>query len=232
MMRLSVAGALIVLTLAAGLAVSAQEKPSGAAQSRPPASAQEKSFTPVTDEMLWKPSPNDWLSWRRTLDSWGYSPLNEVNRNNVSRLKMAWTRGIVSARTQEATPLVYNGVMYIPNPGDVIMAMDARTGDLKWEYKRKYPAGVNGGTNRNMAIWGNTLIDAGADNSLYAVDARTGEQVWETQILKAGLRANASSGPIIANGKVITGRHHHRARCADGQRGLAHAHDPASRGAG
>jgi glucose dehydrogenase len=80
MMRLSVAGALIALTLAAGLAVSAQEKP----------------FTPVTDEMLWKPSPNDWLSWRRTLDSWGYSPLNEVNRNNVSRLKMVWTRGIVS----------------------------------------------------------------------------------------------------------------------------------------
>ena len=82
------------------------------------------------------------------------------------------------------------------------MAMDARTGDLKWEYKRKYPEGVNGGTNRNMAMWGNTLIDAGADNSLYAVDARTGNLVWESQILKAGVRANASSGPIIANGKV------------------------------
>ena len=119
---------------------------------------------------------------------------------------MMWSRGIVGGRTQEATPLVYNGTMYIPNPGDIIMAMDAKTGDLKWEYKRKYPEGVNGGTNRNMAMWGNTLIDAGADNSVYAVDARTGKLVWETQVLKAGVRANASSGPIIANGKVITGR--------------------------
>ena len=187
--------------------------------------------------------PNDWLTWRRTLDSWGYSPLNEVNRNNVSRLKMIWTRGIGTGRTQEATPLVYNGTMYIPNPGDLIMAMDAKTGDLKWEYKRKYPEGVNGGTNRNMAIWGTTIIDAGADNSVYAVDARTGKLVWETQVLKVGLPANASSGPIIANGKVITGRqcqpaadqrflHHHGARCADWQGAVAHAHDPAARRAG
>ena len=141
-----------------------------AAQTQTP----QQSFTPVTDEMLWKPSPNDWLTWRRTLDSWGYSPLKEIDRSNVSKLKMTWSRGIVSGRTQEATPLVYNGTMYIPNPGDIIMAIDAKTGDLKWEYKRKYPEGVNGGTNRNMAMWGNTIIDAGADNSLYAVDARTG----------------------------------------------------------
>jgi alcohol dehydrogenase (cytochrome c) len=110
---------------------------------------------------------------------------------------------------------------------------------VKWEYKRKYPEGVNGGTNRNMAMWGNTIIDAGADNSLYAVDARTGNLAWETQILKAGVRANASSGPIIANGKVITGRQcqpdatnnsvrDHRARRADGQGDLADLHDSAS----
>ena len=114
MTRFYVPIALIVLTLAAGLGVAAQEK--------------QAPFVPVTDEMLWKPNPADWLMWRRTLDSWGYSPLDEVNRNNVSRLKMTWTRGIVTGRTQEATPLVYNGTMYIPNPGDVIMAMDARTG--------------------------------------------------------------------------------------------------------
>jgi len=116
--------------------------------------APQQSFTPVTDEMLWKPSPNDWLTWRRTLDSWGYSPLKEIDRSNVSKLKMTWSRGIVGGRTQEATPLVYNGTMYIPNPGDIILAMDAKTGDLKWEYRRKYPEGINGGTNRNMAMWG------------------------------------------------------------------------------
>jgi alcohol dehydrogenase (cytochrome c) len=113
----------VVLVATAGLTVAAQSGPSASGQSQ-------QSFTPVTDEMLWKPSPNDWLTWRRTLDSWGYSPLKEIDRSNVSKLKMMWSRGIVSGRTQEATPLVYNGTMYIPNPGDIIMAIDAKTGDL------------------------------------------------------------------------------------------------------
>ena len=107
---------------------------------------------------------------------------------------------------QEATPLVYNGVMYVPEPGDYIQAIDAKTGDLLWEYQRKLPDGVSGGTNRNMAIWGTTLIDASADNQIYALDARTGKLVWETPVLDPKKRASASSGPIIANGKVITGR--------------------------
>ncbi len=65
---------------------------------------------------------------------------------------------------------------------------------------------MNGGTNRNMAIWGTTLIDAGADNMMYAVDARTGKLVWETKVLDPKLPARATAGPIVANGKVITGR--------------------------
>ena len=87
--------------------------------------------------MLRKPSPTDWLTWRRTLDSWGYSPLNEINRNNVSQLKMMWTRGIGSGRTQEATPLVYNGVMYVPNPGDIIRRSTPRPAICIWEYQRE-----------------------------------------------------------------------------------------------
>ena len=133
--------------------------------------------------------------------------------------------------------------MYVPNPGDYIQAFDAKTGEALWEYKRQYAEGVNGGTNRNMAIWGTTLIDAGADNMMYAVDARTGKLVWETKVLDPKLPARATAGPIVANGKVITGRqcqparderlvHHHRARRGDGQGAVAHAHDsaaPASR---
>ena len=189
--------------------------------------------------MLWKPSPNDWLTWRRTLDSWGYSPLNEINRNNVSRLKMVWTRGIGTGRTQEATPLVYNGTMYIPNPGDIIMAIDARTGDLKWEYKRKYPEGVNGGTNRNMAMWGTTLIDAGADNTVYAVDARTGDSGLGNpgpQGRSAGQRQlrtdhrewegdHGTSVPACRHQRIL---HRHGARRADRQGTVAHADDPAA----
>ena len=162
-----------------------------------------KPFVPVTDEMLQKPDPANWLSWRRTTDSTGYSPLNQINRNNVAKLKQTWMRPIGNGTgNHEGTPLVYNGVMYIPNPGDFIMAVDAKTGDPLWEYKR----GSRGSTNRNMAIWGTTLIDASSDNMMYAVDARTGKLVWETPVFDPKQSVNASSGPIIANGKVITGR--------------------------
>ncbi len=97
-------------------------------------------FVPVTDAMLQKPDPADWLMWRRTLDSWGYSPLNQINRTNVANLRLVWTRGMAEG-TQEGTPLVHDGVMYLPNPGDLIQALDAEKGDLLLEFKRQFPEG-------------------------------------------------------------------------------------------
>ena len=111
---------------------------SHAQNGRPATPASGHPYVPVTDEMLWKPDPANWLSWRRTLDGWGYSPLDQIDRNNVARLKMAWTRGL-GMGTVEATPLVYDGVMYVPGPGDVIAAINAKTGDLMWEHRRKLP---------------------------------------------------------------------------------------------
>ena len=78
-------------------------------------------FVPVTDAMLQAPAPEDWLMWRRTLDSWGYSPLDQVTRENVADLRMVWTRGL-TAGSQQGTPLVHDGVTYMPNPRDVIQA--------------------------------------------------------------------------------------------------------------
>ena len=77
---------LVALCFVAGLTASAQTNRSAATNGSHP-------YVPVTDEMLWKPDPANWLSWRRTLDGWGYSPLDQIDRNNVSRLKMIWTRG-------------------------------------------------------------------------------------------------------------------------------------------
>src|ERR1043165_7207551 len=135
---------------------------------------------PVTDAMLGNPAPGDWLMWRRTLDSWGYSPLYQINRGNVTQLTQVWSHEMGPGRA-EATPLVHSGMMFIPNGGDFIQAVDARTGDGIWEYKRKLPQGVGaGGSNRAIGIWGTTIIDACADNQMYAIDARTGELVWET----------------------------------------------------
>jgi PQQ-dependent dehydrogenase (methanol/ethanol family) len=200
MIRTPLVSALVAVLAAGGLSLFAQ---SPAPNAPPPVTP--RKYAPVTDEMLWKPSPSNWLSWRRTLDGWGYSPLNQIDRTNVARMRMVWTRGL-STGSVEATPLVYDGTMFVPGPGDIITAVDAKTGDLLWEHRRKLPQGVNGGTNRNMAIYGTTLIDGSADNQIYAVNIVNGEQVWETPVLEAKARARASSGPIIANGKVITGR--------------------------
>jgi alcohol dehydrogenase (cytochrome c) len=165
-----------------------------------------RKFVPVTDAMLQKPDPADWLMWRRTLDGWGYSPLNQINRNNVANLKMVWTRGLGTTGNQEGTPLVHDGVMYIPNPGDYILAVDAKSGDVLWEYRRKLPEGKGPKTDRTLAMWGNTIINSSSDNFIYAIDAQTGKLVWETPVLDPKKRAPTSGGPIIANGKVITGR--------------------------
>src|SRR5437667_2469203 len=71
-------------------------------------------FVPVTDAMLENPDHADWLMWRRTLNSWGYSPLDQINATNVRNRRMVSTRGM-GPGMQEGTPLVHRGVMYRPN---------------------------------------------------------------------------------------------------------------------
>jgi alcohol dehydrogenase (cytochrome c) len=195
MKRVIIAGVLFASIAALGLRAQQPAAPA------PPA----PKITPVTDAMLQNPDPNEWLMWRRTLNAWGFSPLDQIKKTNVKDLRMVWTRGL-GPGTQEGTPLVHNGVMFIPNPGDDILAVDARTGDVIWEYKRKLPEGVRGKTNRTMAMWGTTLINSSSDNFIYALDMATGKLAWETAVLDPKMRAPTSGGPIVANGKVITGR--------------------------
>ena len=169
-------------------------------------------FRPVTDAMLADPSPDDWLMWRRTLDGWGYSPLDQITRANVSTLRMAWTRALRTG-SMEGTPLAYDGVLYMPNSSDAIQAIDAVTGDLKWEYLRDLPddvydyVGGNARNNRNIAIYDRFIVNTSDDNYAFALDATTGEVAWETQIFDYRVTpAGHSSGPIIADGKMISGR--------------------------
>ena len=181
----------------------------------PPLHAQApREFAPVTDAMLQAPSDDDWLMWRRTLDGWGYSPLDQIDRENVGDLRLAWSRALSAGGRQQGTPLVYDGVLYMPNPSDVIQAIDAVTGDLLWEYRRSLPddacerilPGVCT-TNRNLAIYENLIIDTSVDEFIFALDARTGELVWETEVLDYTTHpANQSTGPIVVNGMAISGR--------------------------
>ncbi len=172
----------------------------------------EDGFVPVTDAMLQDPDPADWPMWRRTLDGWGYSPLDQIDRGNVGALRLAWSRALMPG-TQEVTPLAYDGVLYMPNGSDVIQAIDAATGDLLWEYRRDLPedvyeyVGGNARSMRNIAIYDRFIINVSDDDYAYALDAMTGEIAWETRIFDyREIPAGHSSGPIIADGRVISGR--------------------------
>ncbi len=165
-----------------------------------------ESFKPVTQAMLNKPPPADWLSWRRTLDGQGYSPLRQINRDNVGQLKLAWVLTMQEGSNQ-VTPLVHNGVMYLTHPGHVVQAVDAATGDVIWEYKYDFPAAAMtlGGPVRNIAIYGDKLYLSTYDAALVAIDARTGQQQWRT--VKADYRQGYThtSGPIVGDGVVLSG---------------------------
>ena len=169
-------------------------------------------YVPITDAMILDPDPDDWIMWRRTLDGWGYSPLKQIDRDNVGELRLVWTRAM-GAGSQQATPLVYDGVMFLPNPSDLTQAIDAETGDLLWEHRQDVPDDIAkwvGGletTNRSLALYGNYVFDTSADDYIYALDATTGRTAWETQIFDHTVHpARQSSGPFIANGKLISGR--------------------------
>ena len=93
--------------------------------------AQNGGFRMVTDAILQDPDPADWLNWRRTLDGWGYSPLDEITTENAQDLQLVWSWGM-AAGSQQTTPLVHDGVMYLANPGAIVQALDAATGELLW----------------------------------------------------------------------------------------------------
>ena len=185
---------------------------SSAADPAPAQTPAEPDFAPVTDAMLRNPADGDWLTWRRTLDGRGYSPLDQIDRGNVGDLRMVWSRALAPG-SQQGTPLAYGGTLYVPNPNDVIQALDAVTGDLRWEYRRDVPDDVDdylGGlisVNRNVAIHGRLIIDTANDDYLFALDALSGELVWETRLFDYTVNpARHSAGPIVAGGKVISGR--------------------------
>jgi alcohol dehydrogenase (cytochrome c) len=175
--------------------------------------AQVQNFRPVTEGALRNPEPGDWLNWRRTDNAWGFSPLDQINRQNVPQLQLAWSWAMEMG-AQETTPLVYDSIMYLPNPRGVIQALDAATGDLLWEYRpaaSKGPADAEGandpsrGVQRNIAIYGDKIFGTTYDAHIVAVDARTGKLVWDTKVADSKLGYGYTSGPIVVHGIVMAG---------------------------
>ncbi|NNE37993.1 MAG: PQQ-binding-like beta-propeller repeat protein, partial [Gammaproteobacteria bacterium] len=172
--------------------------------------AQTSSFNPVTTEMLTNPSPDDWLMLGRTYDEQRFSPLDEVNRDNVDELQMVWSRGMPDG-TQQTIPTVYDGVMYLISPINSVVAMDATNGDLIWEYNREAPEGVRlsairGISSKSLAIYHDMIYYTSPDGYLVALDAKDGSVRWEVESYEPGSGSKNSSAPIVVEGNVITAR--------------------------
>ena len=181
----------------------------GALVLSPAIGAQETGFVPVTQEMLRNPEPGEWLHWRGTQNAWGYSPLDQITTENVGQLQLVWAWAMDDTGPQETAPLIHDGVMYLPHPGNVVQALDAANGDLIWEYRPEWAgdgAGAFGsGVQKNIAIFGDRIFAATSRATILALDARNGKLVWETQTADPALGYRYSAGPIIANGKLVTG---------------------------
>lgn len=180
--------------------------------------------TPVTDEMLLNPPDGDWLMWRRTYNGWGYSPLDEINKDNVGQLQLAWAWGLTPGGRSQETPLVHDGVMYVQNSTHLIQALNAATGELIWEYQYELPDGVNPSGERSKAIYEDKLIVATRDAHLIALDTKTGQLVWDKQVADNKKGFAFSSGPLVANGVIIQGM----TSCSNAQPGgcFFTGHDP------
>jgi len=189
-----------VLLLAAAAAPAQAPRPSANAAN---------ALSPVTDTMLRNPPTSDWLMWRRTYDGYGYSPLDQINKDNVKGLQPVWTWSLTPGAT-ETTPIVHDGVLFIFNYADKVQALNAATGDLIWEYRRDLPAkllteGGNSLAKRNMALYQDKLIVATSDAHVIALDAKTGKLAWDHETADWSKGWRYTGGPFVVNGKIIQG---------------------------
>ena len=165
-----------------------------------------ENFNNISDKDINYPEENDWTSWRRTPLGHGYSPLKQINKENVKKLRLAWSLTMNDGSNQ-GTPLISQGIMILTHPGNMVQALNAENGKLIWEYRYTYPKDsmVLGGPTKNIAIYKDKIFMATYDAALIALDIRTGKLLWKT--IKANYKDGYthSSGPIIANGTVISG---------------------------
>jgi alcohol dehydrogenase (cytochrome c) len=167
------------------------------------AGAQGRGFRPVTDEMLRNPPAEDWLSWRGTGQSLGYSPLKQINRDNVGQLQLAWS-WTMEAGAQEPAMLAHDGVLYVPNPGGIVQALDGATGNLLWEYRPPTTGPRDLSPLRGISIYDDKIFVALPSAHLVALDARTGKVVWDVAAAKPGFSFRAA--PVVTRGgKLVTG---------------------------
>ena len=166
-----------------------------------------EAYRPVTDSDLVDPSPEDWLMYRRTYDGWGYSPLDQITTENVATLRPRWSFSTDVTDGHESPPIVHDGLMFITTPENNVIALDARTGEMRWRYVRVLPEGLRQihPTNRGVALYGDRVFLATVDAHLVALDALTGSVAWDIAVEDHELGYYMTLAPLVVRGKVVVG---------------------------
>jgi alcohol dehydrogenase (cytochrome c) len=165
-----------------------------------------KNYIPVTDAMLRNPDPADWLMIRRDYRASSFSTLNQITAQNVNELRLVWSWALQegSPLGNDPAPIVHNGVLYVNNAGEVLQALDAKTGDLIWE--NRYGTNAGAPAMRGITIYGDHVFVTSSEAHLIAFDARNGKVVWDTTIGDRSKNEHSTtSGPIAVKGKLIQG---------------------------
>ena len=175
-----------------------------------------RKLRPVSDAMLRDPAAADWLMWRGSYATLGYSPLDQVNARTVRNLGVAWTLALPPS-ANETAPLIHDGVLFMES-ADTVEAIDAAEGSILWQYVRSLPDALHNGRDarmRGMAIYEDKLYAPTADGHIVALDMNTGNLRWDHAVVSPeqgvhpgqfdGAYFHISGGPLLVHGKVIVG---------------------------
>src|SRR5665213_1278806 len=154
--------------------------------------------------------PGNWMSYGRTYDEQRFSPLTQINANNIGQLGLAWFADLDTNRGQEATPLVVDGVLYTSTAWSMVKAYDAASGKLLWAFDPKISREIGpdiccDAVNRGVAVWKGRVYVATLDGRLIALDAATGNAQWSVQTTDRSKRITITQAPRIVKDRVIIG---------------------------
>ncbi len=155
-------------------------------------------------------TPEDWLSYGRNYQEDRFSPLNQISSSNIDSLGLAWSINLGSTHGIETTPLVVDGIMYITGSWSIVYAIDVRKGKIIWMFDPEIPRGYGekgccGVVNRGVAIYKGILFLGSFDGRLMAIDAATGEKIWEVLTVDQEKAYTITGAPRVVDGKVIIG---------------------------
>ena len=152
--------------------------------------------------------PASWLMYGKNYGAWRYSPLKQIDSANIGRLTPQWIFQAAGAAPIEATPLVFDGLMFFTGSANHAYALDLATGKEMWHYEKPVPKGVQGccGTvNRGFAALGSKLFKVNIEAKLVALDAASGEQLWETTVDDFKMGFSTTAAPLVVKNQVIVG---------------------------